>query len=90
MPTSLTPAATSVRAASGVMKVKSSRKRSSAQKDELRVLMNDRELEALLGKEDAIFKELPGCSIEIKRTHDREYPYFVTAWACRLMLQPTR
>ena len=57
---------------------------------EQRSLSHDPELEALLGSEDAIFKELPGRSIEIKRTHDREYPYFVAAWGCRLVLKPAK
>ncbi|HEX7152214.1 MAG TPA: hypothetical protein VF618_12070 [Thermoanaerobaculia bacterium] len=57
---------------------------------EQRSLSLDPELEALLGGEDAIFKELPGRSIDIKRTHDREYPYFVAAWGCRLVLKPAK
>lgn len=57
---------------------------------EQRSLSHDPELEALLGGEDAVFKELPGRSIDIKRTHDREYPYFVAAWGCRLVLKPAK
>ena len=57
---------------------------------EQRSLSHDPELEALLGDEDAIFKELPGRSIDIKRTHDHEYPYFVAAWGCRLVLKPAK
>lgn len=57
---------------------------------EQRSLPHDPELEALLGGEDAIFKELPGRSIDVKRTHDREYPYFVAAWGCRLVLKPAK
>jgi hypothetical protein len=57
---------------------------------EQRSLPHDPELEALLAGEDAIFKELPGRSIDIKRTHDREHPYFVAAWGCRLVLKPAK
>lgn len=57
---------------------------------EQRSLSDDPELEALLAGEDAIFKELPGRSIDIKRTHDREHPYFVAAWGCRLVLKPAK
>lgn len=57
---------------------------------EQRSLAHDPELEVLLGREDAIFMELPGRSIDIKRTHDREFPYFVAAWGCRLVLKPAK
>jgi hypothetical protein len=57
---------------------------------EQRSLAHDTELEARLGGEEALYCELPGRTIEIKRTHDREFPYFVAAWGVRLLLKPPR
>ncbi len=57
---------------------------------EQRSLTHDPELEALLGSEDAIFTEVPGRSIEIKRMRHSDYPYFVAAWGVRLVLKPPK
>lgn len=57
---------------------------------EQRSLAYDTELEARLGSEEALYFELPGRTIEIKRTHEREFPYFVAAWGVRLVLKPPR
>lgn len=57
---------------------------------EQRSLAHDAELEALLGSNEAIFVELPGRTFDLKRTHERDYPYFASAWGCRLVLKAPR
>lgn len=50
----------------------------------------DPELDALLGGEEYRRIDLPGVGIEIKRAgFDDEFPLFIAAWGCRLILKPT-
>jgi hypothetical protein len=54
-------------------------------------LTGDDDLEALLGRGEYRRFDVPGIAVEIKRTKsfDPEYPLYIAAWGCRLVLKPT-
>lgn len=50
----------------------------------------DPELDELLAGEEYQRIDLPGVGIEIKRApFDKDFPLFIAAWGCRLILKPT-
>jgi hypothetical protein len=50
----------------------------------------DAELDALLGAEEYRRIDVPGIGIEIKRIPgNTEYPLFIAAWGCRLLVKPS-
>jgi hypothetical protein len=51
----------------------------------------DAELDALLGAEEYRRIDVPGIGIEIKRNPvNTEYPLFIAAWGCRLLVKPSK